>query len=624
MTQDQPLVGRGRERAELERAVARAREGRGELVLLAGEAGVGKTRLAHEILAASGLVTLRGGAGRSTTLPFAPVAEALRSYARVQRDGLPDIGPLVAHLALLLPELGPPSQEADRAGLAEAIRLVLVALARRHPTAIFLDDLQWADSATLELLPPLAGWIEGEPVLVVAAYRNDEIPRGHPLRRMRIDLRRAGRFREMVVEPLTREETGALAEKLLGQALAPVLTVALYDRTQGVPFFVEELTAALAAGGLLRKGPAGLELAGEDVPLPDTVRDAVLLRAEGLSDPARKALEVAAVAGLRFDVDMVFQVAGGGEGLEEAIERGLILEPGPGLAAFRHALAREAHYGQVPWSRRRALHRQIAAHLEDRGAPSGEVAEHWLAAREFERGRQALLASVEDSRRLHAYRDAARAARRAVELWPEGEDEPLRLAILDRLAHCAELSGELAEAARAWEEVAEGYGSSEKPGQLAEIQRKLAAVYELQGLAERALAAHQAAAEAFESCERPVEAAEEHLAAAERLHRVGRVEAALEVVAAGLTAAARAGRVDLEVRAAGLEGQLLAGRGEIGAGLDAIRKALGRALEQGLTEPAAPLLSAGRHARPGQPLRRCPRRLPRGRHLLPGAGPAGH
>ncbi|HSH83513.1 MAG TPA: hypothetical protein VLA19_33690, partial [Herpetosiphonaceae bacterium] len=184
------------------------------------------------------------------------------------------------------------------------------------------------------------------------------------------------------------------------------------------------------------------------------MRDAVLLRAAGLPDPARQALEIAAVAGLRFDLDLVAALAGGETGLDVPIERGLIVEVAPGQAAFRHALTREALYGDIPWPRRRALHRQIAARLQIRGMPPGEIAEHWLAARDFEQGRCALLVAAEASCSMHAYRDAASAGRRALELWPEGEDEPGRLAVLDQLGQCAELCGELSEAARAWQEVA--------------------------------------------------------------------------------------------------------------------------------------------------------------------------
>ncbi len=585
---DRPMIGRDRELAELARLLAAARDGTGGLVLLAGEAGVGKTRLAEEALVRSELFVLPGGASQEATPPYGPVVAALRSYLRATPGGLTGCGPLVSHLALLLPELGVPADQSDRATVFEAIRHALTLIARRRPTAVFLDDLQWADATTLELLPALAGGIDHEPLLLVGAYRSDEIPRGHPLRRLRTDLRRAGRLREIAVEPLPPDETVALATHVLGQAPSPALAAALYDRTQGVPFFVEELAAALATSGRLRTGSAGVELAvDEDVPIPAIVRDTVLQRAQGLSEPGRKALEIAAVAGLQFDLDLVAELTGGDEGLEEPIERGLVVEIGPGRAAFRHALSREALYGDLPWPRRRALHRQIAACLEARGMPAGEFAEHWLAAREVERGRRALLASAEASCHVHAYRDAARAARRALELWPEGEDEAVRLGVLDQLGQCAALCGEFAEAARVWQEAVAGYRAAGSTRELAEVERRLATVYELQGAWGRALAARQAAAAAFSSIGLAGEAATERLAAAEHLESAGRFSAALELVTVAAAEAARAGRTDLKALALGLEGQLRADLGQIEAGLSAIQAGLTLALEHNLTGPAA-------------------------------------
>lgn len=581
------MIGREREQAELAHALACARNGSGRLLLLAGEAGVGKTRLAEETLAASDLLVLRAGARQDATPPYGPVVAVLRAFLEAVPDGFGDAGPLAGYLALLLPELGPPPERSDQATLHEAIHRAFAAVARRGPSAIFLDDLQWADGATLDLLPRIASGIAHEPLLVVAAYRSDEIPRGHPLRRLRTDLRRAGRFHETAIEPLGREETARLAAALLGQAPSPELAAILYDRTQGVPFFLEELASALAASGRLETAPGGLRLdAAGQAPIPDTLRDAVLLRVEGFPEQARRAVEIAAVAGLRFDLDLVAELADGDEGLIAPIERGLIVEVEPGVAAFRHALTREALYGAIPWPRRRALHRQIAARLEQGRLPAGEVAEHWLAARDFDRGRHALLAAVDRSWRVHAYRDAADAAQRALVLWPEGEDEPERLALLDRLGQCDELSGNFTEAALVWQEAAAGYRQAGSWRQFAAVARRLAAVYELQGMAEPALAARQDAIAAFDASGLPQEAATERIAAADHLESAGRYQAGLDLVLAAAAEADRAGRVDLTARTLGLEGQLRANLGQIEVGLETIRSGLALALDQNLSEIA--------------------------------------
>src|SRR5688500_9596849 len=136
IVRDQPLIGRERERTELARTLARAQEGHGGLLLLAGEAGVGKTRLAEETLAHAGLLVLRGGASQDATPPYGPILAALRSYLRAAPEGVADWGPLASRLALLLPEIGPPPEHSDRTTLFEAIHSAFAAVARRQPTAV--------------------------------------------------------------------------------------------------------------------------------------------------------------------------------------------------------------------------------------------------------------------------------------------------------------------------------------------------------------------------------------------------------------------------------------------------------------------------------------------------------
>ena len=181
---------------------------------------------------------------------------------------------------------------------------------------------------------------------------------------LRSELRRAGRLRQITLEPLGAEPSAALLEQTLGM-VAPSLRREVFDRTDGVPFFVRELGSALAASGRLVPSAAGLELVkGEDFPLPDGVRDAVLLRAAGLSDQARDAISTAAVAGQTFDPELVI---GGCRivGVARRVDAPRHGDRGrAGRMAFRHALVRDAFYGDIPWTRRVALHRAVAERLE--------------------------------------------------------------------------------------------------------------------------------------------------------------------------------------------------------------------------------------------------------------------
>ncbi len=162
------LSGRDAERAWLEAAVRGSLEGRGSLVLLAGEAGVGKTRFAEDVAGAADALLLRGAAGPGAP-PYGPVIAALRDHLRAAPDGLSGCGPLRAHLALLLPELGQAIEQTDRATLFEAIRGALAEVTREQPAIVLLDDLQWSDDATLELLAALAAPLRELPMLMPAA-----------------------------------------------------------------------------------------------------------------------------------------------------------------------------------------------------------------------------------------------------------------------------------------------------------------------------------------------------------------------------------------------------------------------------------------------------------------------
>ena len=479
------LIGRDGERARLLAALAAARAGRGSLLLVSGEAGVGKTRLVEEALG-DGLLVRGVAAGGGA--PFGPVVAALRSYLRSAPDGLASCGPLRSHLALLLPELGEARPTEDRATLFEAIRCGLRTMVAERPAVMLLDDVHASDEATLELLAALAPSLHELPLLIVAAYRSDDLARSHPLRRLRHDLRRDRALDELIVEPLGAADTGRLIAQVLGEAPSPRLTAALHARTGGVPFFVEELTAALAAAERIAPGPGGLELALDaDVPLPQTIRDAVLVRTATLSDEARRAAETAAALGCAFDLELVAE-AGGEDGLGELLAAGLAAETGRGHAAFRHPLTREALYDDIPWLRRRALHRRLAQALQERGADPTEVATHWLGARDAPRALEALLDAAGAAAALHAYRDAARLGRQALDLWPEGERPADRLAVVERYAAHAELAGELGEAARAQREVVAARLAAGAGRALADAERRIAGIYALQGDRERALA----------------------------------------------------------------------------------------------------------------------------------------
>jgi DNA-binding CsgD family transcriptional regulator/tetratricopeptide (TPR) repeat protein len=584
-----PLVGRDVERERLSRAVEGAAAGRGSIVLLAGEAGVGKSRLADEVAEGCPPPVLRAAAVEGASVPYGPIVAALRSHLRTDPAGLDECGALRPHLALLLPELGEPAAESDRPTIFEAVRCAFARIAADGPATVILDDLQWSDEATLELLAALAWPLREMPLTIVAAYRSDGLPRDHRLRWLRNELRRGGELEEVVLEPLDSEQTAALLGELLPGTPSPSLARAVYDRAHGSPFFTKELVAALLGRGSLQPGKRGLELVeGEEEAVPETVRDAVLIGVADLSGPGRAAAEVAAVAGDPVDLALAARLSAE-EGLIEAIESGLIVEEGDGRGRFRHALAREALYAEVPWLRRRDLHRRFAEALEAGGAPAIEVATHWRGAGETTRARDALVRATRESEALRAHRDAANAAQEALELWPEGEEEDGRVETLERYAACSELGGRLTEAAKAWREIAAIRAARGERLGFAEAQRRLSAVSQLKGEREAAFAARRLAAEAFLAANRPAEAAAERLAMANHCRAGARYGEAIELAEAAIGDAETADRADLRARGLGQLGVAQAKGGDYEGGLETVRGGLTLALDRDMTPVAAEL-----------------------------------
>jgi DNA-binding CsgD family transcriptional regulator len=221
--------------------------------------------------------------------------------------------------------------------------------------------------------------------------------------------------------------------------------------------------------------------------------------------------------------------------------------------------------------------------------PSFEVATHWLGAGNTARGRESLVRAARESERLLAHRDAARAARQALELWAEGEDEELRLETLERYGRCSELGGELTEAVKAWRELGRDRDArGDLPG-YARAQRRLAAVQELAGERDSAFASRRLAAEAFAAAGLAAEAALERLAMADHHRRSARYEEAIELTALAAEDAGAANRTDLRARVLGLRGVAQAKGGQFEQGLESVQAGLALALEEDLTPVAAEL-----------------------------------
>jgi DNA-binding CsgD family transcriptional regulator/tetratricopeptide (TPR) repeat protein len=430
------LVGRTQELAQLAAALERARAGSPAAVLVAGEAGVGKTRLVGEFAArasaAGGTSVLTGGcvALVEGEPAYAPLVEALRGL--VQRLGPAALPRLLAgdrgELARLLPELGeagrrPTEQdlggEAGRARLFAVVHRVLARLAADAPVVLVVEDLHWADRSSLEFLAYLIRNVRAERLLLVGTWRSDELPRGHPVRRWLAEQHRSPRVEPLELARLSRAE---LAEQLAGilGTPAPELVETIFDRSQGNPFFAEELLAADGTG-------AGL---------PARLREVLLLRVGDCTPAAQAVLRVAAVAGRRVEERLLAAVAPLGEaellaGLREAVDQQLlVVSPDEDVYAFRHALVQEAVYGELLPGERTRLHAALAERLGsgEAGGPgsAAEVAVHWYRARNRPDALAWSARAAAEADAMRAYAEALGHYERVLELWDRVADTQAR------------------------------------------------------------------------------------------------------------------------------------------------------------------------------------------------------
>lgn len=575
-----PLVGRTVERAGLEAALARCRGGGGGVLLVSGEAGVGKSRLVSDALADWDGLILRGSVAVGDSA-YAPVVQVLRGVSEAFGEGA-----LGDDVKVLLPELSLPWREVDHGSVVDAIQRTLRGVARQRPTVVVLEDLHWATAATIDLLPALASSLVGESLLVLCSYRSDELPRTHAVRSMRNELRRAGLLAELVLAPLTEGETGQLLASGLGRDPTPELVSAVHDRAEGLPFFVEELAAALSESGGLREHDGGVDLAPDTVlPLPESVLDAVLVRTARLRRNHPEAVELAAVLGVRVDLPVLADLVPPPD-IDHLLDDGLLREQTAESAVFRHALVRDALYRAIPWARRRGHHRLVAERLTARCSEPEVIAEHWVAAHEQKRARPLLLAAAQRFCSVHAYRDAAALGRRALAIWPEGTDPDGRIAALEGLADCAELCGELDSAAATWQEIAGLRHANADGDREGAAYRRLANAAGMLGDIPRATTAREAAAEAFAAAGLHAEAALERLTLAEHLKNAAHLSRALDHAVAASVDAEAAERTDLRARALTLEGTIRAALGEGARGVDLARCGLELALAGQMTETA--------------------------------------
>jgi tetratricopeptide (TPR) repeat protein len=457
------LVGRGDELAQLHQAVDRAAAGFPSLTCIAGEAGIGKTRLVGELgfaAAAGGVQVLTGACVGldSCEIPYGPIVGALRAASgeglTTAVEGL-EAG-ANAELSRALPELFPGAPVLDagepsgsaQARLFEVLLGVLRRLAAGATTLLVLEDMHWADPSTRDFVRYFCGRATTERIAVVATFRSDEVDRRHPLRVLLAEVSRSPLVTRIELGRLSRAELAVQLAEIVDAEPEAALVDEIFARSEGNPFFAEELLEMTRSGG-------GAEL-------PESLRDALLVRIDAVSEPAREVLRAAAVVGRPVDHALLGASTGPlgplgpiharlGDLLRELVNGHVLTARGDELA-FRHALVREAVYADLLAVERADLHRRVAGALAARdGSNPAELAHHWQAAGE---PGPAMAASVDaglGAARSYSFRDALAHFERALELWPLAGDTQATVA-LDRpglFVEAAEAAWAIGEVERA-------------------------------------------------------------------------------------------------------------------------------------------------------------------------------
>jgi DNA-binding SARP family transcriptional activator len=438
------FVGRATEAARLHDAWRRAADGTRGLVVLSGEAGIGKTRLAAELAGhahGDGAVVLYGRFDEEGLAPYQPVVQMLRGWAGgASLAPLAErLGPRAGELGIVLPELGAPAAGeagtlrgselgAQRLRFFDAVAALLAEVAGEAPLLVVLDDLHWADQPTLQLVTHLVRAPAPERALFLATARAAE--RGTALEALLAGLRREGTLERLDLAGLDAAETGELVRALGGRPGTPSFVEELHGETDGNPFFIEEVVRHLADADGHLGGAVALHEAG----VPEGVRVVTSRRLAALGEPARQALTSASVIGREFDFDVLEEVGPlrGDElvgALEDAVDARVLREDAErvGRYAFVHALVRATLYDGLSALRRARLHSRAGEALIARRSAQldphlAQLAHHFALAAPVDRPERAVdfaLAAGRRADRLLAWEEAAghyEAALRAREL----------------------------------------------------------------------------------------------------------------------------------------------------------------------------------------------------------------
>jgi tRNA A-37 threonylcarbamoyl transferase component Bud32 len=406
-------VGRAAERAALEEAMALARGGARPMVLLSGEPGIGKTRLASygaHRAHAEGMAVCWGSCSEELAVPYEPWIEVCSQIIEHAPHELLDrhverhkgeLGRLAGNLERRVPDLPEPQSsdpETERYLLFSAVTGLLGDVAQSVPVCVVLDDLHWADGQSVALLKHLVRTVEQGALQLIATYRDSDLGKDHPLSALLADLRTVEGVQRIALQGLDVDEVAQLMTAVAGHELEEdglELAAQIAAETDGNPFFVGEILRALSETGALTFEEASGRWSidrSSSIALPESVREVIERRVERLGEEALEALRFAAVIGREFDVELLSAVVEVDEGrlldhLEAAVAASVLSESAEQVGRFRfvHALINQTLYEGLGRTRRARMHHRVGEALEELSGPDpaerlSELALHWRLA----------------------------------------------------------------------------------------------------------------------------------------------------------------------------------------------------------------------------------------------------
>jgi len=437
------LVGRDSFLPLVERRLADAAAGEGGLVFIAGEAGIGKTRLLSAVAQgadANGFAAVRAAAFPGDVQSLAGLLLDLASNLLPARD--PVLNELGRSLTSRVRGLADAAGDAHhrRRVLVQDLTDLLVSAEPGTPVLMILEDLHWADELSLDVLGRLAGRLAARPMLVAGAYRSDELYPRLPMRELRARLLSQRLAEEIRLPRLDLAQTAAMSSALLGRPAPAQMVQAIHERSDGIPLHVEEFLAAIDGDAPARRPGVAIQAAA----VPDTLGDAVLGRTRHLAALTRDVASAAAVIGRSFDFDLLTVVTEAGPGevaraLRELQDTHLVL-PGADEVTFdfRHALIRDTLYADTALPLRRHVHERVARAAVDRGYRGAFISAHFEQAQCRGLAHEYAAAAAGEAASVSAHSEALELYRRAVRNLPD------QLPALDQAGLFAALGDEAA------------------------------------------------------------------------------------------------------------------------------------------------------------------------------------